>query len=55
MTLESVKLKIDNHFDSISPEELYKNLTEDYGMKGYDLDDKETEIMVNIPMPAEIA
>lgn len=33
MTLESVKLKIDNHFETISPEELYKKLTEEYGMK----------------------
>lgn len=55
MTLENVKLKIDDHFDSISAEELYKKLTEEYGMQGYNLDDKETEIMASIPLSAEIA
>lgn len=55
MTLESVKLKIDNHFDSITAEDLYNKLTEEYGMQGYDLDDKETEMMANIPISAEIA
>ena len=55
VTLDSVKLKIDNHFNSISAEELYQKLTEKYGMRGYDLDDKENEIMANIPMSAEIA
>ena len=55
MTLESVKLKIDNHFNSISAEDLYHKLTEEYGMQGYDLNDKETVMMANIPISAEIA
>ena len=55
MTLESVKLKIDNHFNSMSAEDLYHKLTEEYGMQGYDLNDKETEMMANIPISAEIA
>ena len=55
MKLESVKLKIDNHFNSISAEELYKKLTDEYGMQGYDLDDKETAMMASIPVSAEIA
>ena len=55
MKLDNVKLKIDNHFNNISAEELYQKLTEEYGMQGYDLDDKDTEVMANIPMVAEIA
>ncbi len=55
MKLEDVKLKIDNYFDTISAEELYKKLTEDYGMKGYKLDDPESEQLSHVPLSAEIA
>ena len=55
MRLEEVKLKIDHYFDSVPAEELYKKLTENYGMQGYSLDDKESEMLAHAPLSVEIA
>ena len=55
MNLENVKLKIDNYFNEVPADELYEKLTKDYGMSGYDLDNEQSEQMLNVPLSAEIA